>query len=213
MRRSAILAVALLAVAASACGETPGSADPQRSFVADGKYTNEFFGLTLEIPDGWAVASDDSQKHVREVGENVAVGDDPAMKAAVEAARKTTFQLLMVSEFPLGAAVEFNPSLILMAERVAHAPGVKSGKDYLYHTSNGLMRTALPYELVREAYPTTLGSEKWHRADFVIRNPHLPIEQSYFAIHRGEFVLSVILSAATDEQMAELERIAGSIRL
>jgi hypothetical protein len=207
-----ILLAALLAIGTLACSE-PESPVASGSQVVAGSYTNEYFGLTLSIPDGWFVASEDTAQFMRETGEDVAIGDDATLKAAVEASKKTTFQLLTLSEFEMGAAVEFNPNLILMAERVSHVPGIKSGGDYLFHTSKMLLRTQLPYELTKESYPTQLGGREWYRADFIIAQPEMPIEQSYFAAKQEDWVLVIILSAATQEQMVALEGIADSISL
>lgn len=208
-----VLLLAFLAIGMFACRSKESPVAPGSSVVSEGTYTNEYFGLTLSIPDGWFVASKDSEQFIRDVGEDLATGDDTALKAAVESSKKTTFQLLTLSEFEMGATVEFNPSLILMAERVSHVPGIKSGKDYLFHSSKVLLRTQLPYELTKDAYPTRLGDREWYRADFVINQPQMPIDQSYFAAKQEDFVLVVILSAATKEQMVTLRRIADSIAL
>ncbi len=206
------LLAALLAIGILACseGESPVASG---SGVAAGFYTNEYFGLKLPIPDGWFVASEDTARFMMEIGEEVATGDDATLKAAVEASKKTTFQLLTLSEFEMGAAVDFNPNLILMAERVSHVPGIKSGSDYLFHTSKMLLRTQLPYELTKESYSTQLGGREWYRADFMITQPEMPIEQTYLATKLEDFVLVIILSAATRDQMAALERIADSMSM
>lgn len=206
------LLAALLAIGILACSERE-SPVASGSRVAAGLYTNEYFGLTLPIPDGWFVASEDTARFMMEIGEEVAVGDDATLKAAVEASKTTTFQLLTLSEFEMGAAVDFNPNLILMAERVSHVPGIKSGSDYLFHTSKMLLRTQLPYELTKETYSTQLGGREWYRADFIIAQPEMPIEQTYLATKLEDFVLVIILSAATRDQMAALERIADSMSM
>lgn len=184
---------------------------PDAARVTDGTYTNTYFGLTLPIPEGWFVASKDSEEFLREAGEEIAVGSDATLKAALAASKKNTFQLLTVSEFEFGAAVEFNPTLIVMAERVSHVPGIKTGNDYLFHTTKLLLRTQVPYELKQESHPTQLGGVEWHRADFVIKQNH--VQQSYFALKRKDFVLMLILSAATADQMQELEQIAATVGL
>ena len=207
-----ILLAALLAIGMLACSERE-SPVASGSSVVEGTYINEYFGLTLSIPDGWFVASEDTGQFMREVGEDVLAGDDAMLKAAVEASKKTTFQLLLLSEFEMGAAVQFNPSLILMAECLSHMPGIKSGGDYLFHVATMLVQTQLPYELTKDAYRVPLGDREWYRADFVINQPEMPIQQSYLATKHDKFVLGVILSAATSEQIAALERIANSIKL
>jgi len=208
-----VVLLACLTTCIFGCGGEGSPVGPGSSAVIQGVFTNEYFGLTLPIPDGWFVASEESEKAIRDAGTAAVVGDDATLKAAVEASKKTTFQLLTLSEFEMGAAVEFNPSLTLMAERVSHVPGIKSGKDFLFHAAKMLLQTQLPYKLMKEAYPTKLGDQEWYRADFVFDQALMSIEQSYFAAKHRDYVLVVILSAATKEQMVVLERIADSIKL
>ena len=98
-----------------------------------------------------------------------------------------------------------------MAERVSHLPGIKSGKDYLFHASKLLLMTQLPYEVVKEAYPAQLGDREWYREDFLINYPHMPIDQSHIAAKEDKYVLLLILSAATEQQMDALEQIAATV--
>ena len=214
MRRPQIaLLAAFLAIGVLACGDEEAPVATDSSVVSEGTYTNEYFGLTLSIPDGWFVASRDTQQSMSELGKKLVAGDDATLEAVVEQSQKNTFQLLTVSEFEVGAAVDFNPTLILVAERVSHMPGVKSGRDYLFHARKLLLRSQLPYELIKDTFPTQLGGREWYRADYIVNNPQMPVEQSYFATKHDDFVLVVILSASTKEQMVALERIADSITM
>jgi hypothetical protein len=208
-----LLPSALLAICLAACGPAELPALPTDSAVSNGTYINSYFGLSIPIPDGWFIASTDSEEFLREVGGDALVGDDAMLKAALEASKKTTFQLLTVSEYELGAPVTFNPNLMVLAERVSHTPGVKSGEDYLFHVAKLLLQAALPYEVVRDAHPVQLGIREWSRAQFRLNQPQNPIEQTYISVKKGEYALSMILSAATQEQMLALEQISETVIL
>ena len=195
------------------CGVDKPDNGPDSGQVVDGVYVNEYFGLTLPIPDDWFVASKDSEEHVREVGERALVGDDAVLRAAVEASQQTTFQLLTLSESEIGAAVEFNPNLVLMAERVSHVPGIKSGADLLFHTTKVLLASQLDYEVTKSPYSTQLGDRKWDRADFIFSVAQMTIRQGFISTKHHDFVVTMILSATTSEQMAALERVASLIVL
>ena len=212
MCKTHVLLIALIAIVVGCSGD-PLRNGPESGEVVDGVYVNEYLGLKLPIPDNFFVWSKDTQQHLMETGEGAVVGDDAVLKAAVEASKKTTFQLLTLSQFEMGAAVEFNPNLGLMAERVNHLPGIKSGADYLIHATTLLSRVQLPYELKNRPYSTQIGDRQWDRADFLINQPQMPFSQSYICTKNHDFVLLMVLTAATSEQMAALERVASSIVL
>lgn len=206
-----------LALGITACSSDPLPGEPDApdsaavSGISDGRYTNEFFGLMLPIPEGWSVASDESEAYIMDAGSTVMEGD-AALEAAAEAARKTTFQLLTLSQFEMGAAVESNPMLLLMAERVSHVPGIKNGKDYLFHLTKVLTRTELPYEVIDEARSVTLGDREWYRIQFQVSAAGQDLQQDYYAMKQDDYVLSVLLTA-THDAMPVLEEIAGRITL
>jgi len=204
-----LLAV-LLVIHTAACSapDAPEASSPR---VAARTWSNEDFGLTLSIPDGWFVASADTTRYLSEVGGDALVGDDAMLKAAVEVGKQTTVPLLTLTEFEVGAAVESNPCLVLMAERVSHLPGIKSGGDYLFHVNKLLLRAPVPYEPTKPAHPTQLGGREWYRADFTVTQNGKPIAQAYLATKKEDWMFVLVLSATNPTQMAALERIADTI--
>ena len=209
-KRHLLLMLSFVTFMAS-CGAGPQQGNPDTGQVADGVYVNEYFSVKVSVPEGWHVVSKESEEYIRDVGGNIVAGDDAALKAQMEAAQKNVFNLLSVSEFEMGAVVEFNPTFFLVAERVSHLPGLKDGADYLLHSEELLLGSQLPYQLAEGPYPVELGGRQWHRADFFINLPRMRLSQSYVAVKQGDFVLSMVLTAATAEQKAVLEKAASSI--
>ncbi len=210
-RRISFSLLLIAIVWATACGTEPPTIQPDDGEIRDGKYVNEFFGLSLTIPDGWAVAGKETEQSMRDIGKENLSGDDSAREAALEVALRVTFQLLTISAFEMGAAVQVNPTLVLIAERVSHLPGIKSGKDYLFLLSNTLLGGPLPYELTKEPYPIRFAGEEFYRADFALNAPAMTLNQPHIVTIREGFALIVLLSG-TDEYMAELEEIAASLK-
>ena len=114
-----------------ACTRDPRLAAPDTGSVVAGVYTNDYFRLRLPIPDGWHVAGKETQERLRDEGEAAVAGDDPELERSMDASKEASFWLLLLSKFEVGANMEFNPSLTLMAERVSAAQGVRSSSDYL----------------------------------------------------------------------------------
>lgn len=191
--------------------EKPDPDSPDKGIVNDGTYFNHFFNFSLPIPEGWAVAGTATEEYMMEAGKAV-MASDPRMNAATEMSAQNVYQLLTISEFEIGAAVESNPTFVLYAERVSHAPGIKTGKDYLFHVTRLLLEGNLPYERTNEGSLTKLGDKEFYREALQLRAVGRGIQQAYYAAILGDFALVVVLSAQTDEQMTRLEEVASTLR-
>lgn len=199
------------ATEAAAPTETATDIRPNQGEVQDGAYTNDFFGFTMTFPESWAIASDETAEELQEVGSEIVAGDDPALKASIEAAEQDTYQLLMISEQPIGApTTSFNANIVVMAEKVSHLPGIVSGEEYLINVGNLLTQTDLPYEANGEPYEVEIGGQTFHRADFDLTAAGMEIKQSYLAMIKDGYALGFILSG-TDASLAELEEIANTL--
>ena len=210
-RRISFSLILIAIVWATACGTEPPTIQPDDRVIRDGKYVNELFGLSLTIPDGWAVASKATEQHIQDIGKEILSGDDPVRRATFDASLKGTFQLITISAFEMGAAVQFNPTLVLIAERVSHLPGIKSGEDYLFHLTKTLLGGPIPFESTKEPYPIHLAGEEFYRADFAINTPSMTGTQAYIVTIRNGFALVFALTG-NDDSMAELEEIASSLQ-
>src|ERR1041385_4509317 len=129
----AVLGVLLLGILGGGCRKAQ-TTTPDDARIANNVYSNAFFGLTLPIPKDWSVANRETLDETQKIGRQM-LAKDKGMEKALAVAEKKTFQLLLISEKPVGAPVTSNPSLILAAERVAHMPGIKTGEDYLFHAT------------------------------------------------------------------------------
>jgi hypothetical protein len=187
-----------------------GSADqrsPNDGTLTDAAYENTYFGFTLPLPTGWSVATPQTEAHLIEVGRRTLADADELLQAGIEAASAKSFQLLTVSEHPVGAPVPFNPMIIVAAESVAHAPGVKTGADYLFHLRGVLESSSVPYEPRGEIVAFDLGGRPFHRRDFEV-SPPSGITQSYIFAREGDYALGFILTA---RDQSELEHLLGLV--
>ena len=194
------------AVILTACGWSDRRS-PNDGTLTDSAYENAYFGFSLPLPAGWSVATPQAEEHLLEVGRKTMEDADPLLQAGIEAARAKSFQLLTVSEHPVGAAVAFNPMIIVAAESVAHAPGIETGTDYLFHLGAVLENSSIPFQPRGETSALDLGGRPFHRRDFEI-SPPSGITQSYLFAREGEYALGFILTARDE---TELERLLGLV--
>jgi hypothetical protein len=186
---------------------------PKDGAVIGPVYTNSYFGFSVLLPKEWAIASEESIKQVQNTGNKVvSKAGGKMVEGALEAAEPNIHYLLMLSEKPIGAPVEFNPSLIIMAEKVSYAPGIQSGKDYLFQMNQIMTAAKLPYEQNGQTEKVQIGGRTFHRADYTATLVGRTIRQSYISCVLNKYALTFLLSAGNDDQMKSLEGVVELVK-
>jgi hypothetical protein len=148
LTKTAISAVLLLSSIAGVAGcdirataQTPPPAPKPIDLgrVEAGKYVNDFFGLSLSIPQGWAVQGAFEKRVIVEYGkQTLETNADERKKVGVEADLARSAFLLSLTKYPLyPPPTDFNAHFALVAERIPTAV-VKTGSDYF----DAMLRTA-----------------------------------------------------------------------
>jgi hypothetical protein len=86
-----------------------------------------------------------------------------------------------VFRHPLGTpGITFNPAIMIIAEKVAHAPGIRNGKDYLLNMRLVLQKTGLQI-LLDEPVECQFGGSQFFRDDYLLDAKAVRVFQAYFA--------------------------------
>jgi hypothetical protein len=73
--------------------------------IKEGKYFNEYFNMSIQIPDKWDVQSQAAQKELMDQGTSIMVGDDKNLKAIVKASEMQTVNLFAFFKYEPGYPV------------------------------------------------------------------------------------------------------------
>jgi hypothetical protein len=185
---------------------------PDNGKVLDGVYANQFFGFRYTVPQGWTVHGEETQKVIMETGKEIVAGEDENRRRVIEAASKRTFQLLTVFEFPLGTPNKTNRGIQVMAENVAFAPGIQTGKDYLQLMEKNLSAGQMHFEFEGEPIEETLdGIDFYHHYGHFQVSGKTVHEVFYVTTLKG-FALSVVFSASSKEAVEEAAKSIANIR-
>lgn len=173
----------------------------------DGVYTNKYFGLTLKFDKMWYVKTRQQLEQLTNQGKELIKAKNQDLGDLIDLSVNTTAYMFAISKYEQGAAVNFNPSLILMAESLENAPGVKTGETYLFHTKNLLKQTGMPY-VFSEGFTEMNG--------FAVLSGELEyagikMHQMYFTKVLNGFALSCIITYSEEEQKEELLAFIRSI--
>ncbi len=101
--------------------------------IENGIYSNKFFDMKMILPDKWIFQSNKEISELMKSGEKLITGNDEKLKSMLKAAKITTANLFAGFKYEKGAPVDFNPSILLVAENLKSNPGIKTGEDYLFN--------------------------------------------------------------------------------
>jgi len=198
------------AVLLSACGKK-ASQEIDLGTFEDSVYSNTYFGFKMILPTDWSIQDQQSIKQIMDSGSEIIAGEDENLKTLMKYSEKQVVTLLAAYKHPLGAPVSFNPNIICVAERVRHIPGIKSGKDYLFHTRKTIELGQLEYSFPKEIYSENIGG-----MDFSVMCADVAIGQMtvhqriYSAIIKG-YALMFTVSFTNDEEDSFLQDVLESV--
>jgi hypothetical protein len=204
------LFVLFTAITLTGCNNKPITEEKGFEYggVKNGRYTNKFFDIQMKVPQDWDVQNKAESDAIMEEGKDMVAGDNKQMKAALTAGEINTATLLTVFKHKPGSAVaEFNPSIMMVAENLKNAPGVKSGDDYLAQTRKLMMLGEVKYDRIDEEF----ARKEINGWEFYTMNVEgtfngIEVKQVYLATVKEGFAIGLIYSFADNAQKAELEK-------
>lgn len=175
-------------------------------------YTNEYFGLKIEFPSDWSIQDNEASQRVRDLGGKILAGDDEKMKAIVKASELQSVNLFLVTKYPLGSPVSFNPNVAAVAEKVDYLPGITRGKDYLFHARKLLESSGLDYAFPEEVYTEEIGGYSFDVMPAIVKTQNMSFNQKYYSTVMKGYTLSFLTTYADGEDEAALKEILATIQ-
>lgn len=175
-------------------------------------YTNKYFGFQLTVPADWSVHDREAQESLSKMGNAAIAGDDKKLKALIKATEPQTVQLFGVSRHKLEALVNFNPSIMSVAELIRHMPSIKRGKDYHFHVRKVLASSAMQVSFPKDAYSETVAGVEFDVLDQEIHADGTVIKQKWFTIIKKGYALSFAISYTTPEDEAMLRQVLATLK-
>ncbi len=177
-----------------------------------GVYTNSFFNIRLNLPDSWHVLDLEARMEIMKRGGEIVAGDNKNLKAAIDAADLKSLNLLTAYESPLGSAVSTNPGIMLIAEKVNHAPGVKRGSDYHFQSKKLMKLSRMNISYPQEIYEMIIDGVSFDVMESEITmGPGVVIRQRQYATIMNGYALLVALTYQDEYGLGQLEAIVETI--
>src|ERR1044072_680865 len=201
MKRVPLTIVFLLLLCFCAKAQT----EPAGGSAKDGVYTNSFFGFTFKCPQDWVVHGEATNERIRELGKEK-IAESGTSRASVEVALKNTYQLLTVFRHAIGTpGITFNPAILVMAEKVSHAPGIKNGSDYLLNL-RPLLTKAGNQVLLKDPKEYQFGGSQFFRDNYGVVANGFNLVQTHFVTIRNGYALVFIFMAEDEKSVDEMTK-------
>lgn len=184
---------------------------PDDGEVNQGVYTNRYFGFSLSYPKDWVVHGEATNTRLRELGKERATSSGALSAASTEVMLRNTYQLLTTFQYPMGAAIEVNPSFMVVAEKVDHAPGIVTGRDYLLHVRALMIKTGVT-PINDQPLELTLAGRKFYRQDSRMEVSGVSLTQSIIITVTKGFALAIIVSAKDQVSLDEVNKTVATLK-
>ena len=192
------------------CENTPDNSVDLGKYES-GVYTNTYFKLKVTVPEPWYVMDDETRIEFMKKSYKVVAGKDENLNAVFEAAELNNLNLLTASQHPPGAPVSSNPSLILIAEKVKHLPGIVRGKDYHFHTKKLMESSALKVSYPVEIYEEQIDDIPFDVLEIQIVMGTNTIRQKHYSTIMNGYALLFGLTYTDDEGLDKLNEIISAV--
>lgn len=207
LRKLSILQIIFLSLVFFKCTCQENQTNFDFGNIEDNIYTNSFFNLSINLPVDWSIQSQQEAEYLIKEGRKLVAGDDSNLENALTAAEINTANLIILYQHELGTAVDYNPSLMMIAENLQNAPGVKTGADYLFHARKLISQAQLKYDHIDEEFEEVdINGQTFYLMNTNINYLGHEIKQKYFSTVLNGFSLSMIISYVSDYQKSELEQ-------
>lgn len=173
-------------------------------------YTNSFFKMEMPVPENWSLQTKEELQVLMNLGKATLKDQKYADKLSSADIRNAT--LFGMFKYPLDSLVEFNPSLLMIAENIRIAPSIKTGQDYLEQSKKTMNLSNLNYTFEDDLRKITLSGKDFYILTAQTNSALVGnITQRYYTSVIDGFALSIIVSYNSDEQLAQFKSIIGGI--
>jgi hypothetical protein len=213
MKNSFYSLLILLAIFSFSCKNPGKPKDFDYGRVQNGKYTNKFFQMEMNIPETWAVQSRGMMDSLSESSKDVVAGNNEDLKKAIDASKIKSANLLGVYRHPIGTVEEYNYGLVMVAENLSVNPEIKTGSDYLAATKKLLKMSQVTVAQIDESSSRSeINGQEFYSMHARLNVTGIEVDQIYYSTIRNGFCITTIISYTADDQKKELEKLVESIK-
>jgi len=150
---------------------------------------------------------------ILKTGGKVLAGKDKNMNAMMDVSLLRVVNLLTVFKHAIGSPVKSNPHILLIAEKMSHAPGIKSGKDYHFHTKRLLQGSRVKVTFTKDIYTQKIGGRNFDVLTFNFIAAGQTIKTRQYATILKGYALIFSISLTDDKGLSELMSVLNTVKM
>ncbi len=200
----------LLSLALFACTEQE-PASPLTVNTEGNHYHNAYFGVSVEMPEGWYSQPAKETIALQQRGTRVLAGDEKAMQAMLEASLKSSVPLFGFFEVMPGTPNRLNPNVMAVAENLEGFPGIKTGCDYLEHVKKLMRQGKLPYQFEEGCQTRKLKGGSMDYFSAHLKTGTVKATQRYYATMKDHYALAVVQTYFDESGEKKTKRVLDSL--
>ncbi len=208
----AAAAISCLVLSTGCARPTPAERAFDEGHVNGNQYKNDYFQFTMDLPQQWVLQNKEQTTALMEKGAEHIARDQDQERQMRKAAHVGTAYLVTLFRYEMGSPVPFNPSFLVVAENMNALPGVKKGRDYLFHARKMLESTALDYSYGGPLRGEMVGGVGFDGMGMVLHSNGTEVYQDYYATIKDGFALSIVMTYPDSATADTLRRIMSGIR-
>jgi hypothetical protein len=166
--------------------------------LANGVYQNKALGLSVKIPAGWVLRTEEMTARENENAEWASDSN------ATDSAKDGRVLLAAFSRPPEAAGEDVNSSILIAAESVAAYPGLKEAAQYFGPVTE--IAKGQGFAVVEEPYEFLVGTKKLVRGDFQKDVGSRVMRQSTLVMLARGYAVSFTFIGGTEDEVKELIR-------
>lgn len=180
--------------------------------VRNNTYTNTFFNIKMDVPNGWLVQDEKQKEELMKHGREASLSNDQKKNVAIKASEITTANLFTAFCREPGT-VAFNHSLIIIAENIGQYSMNITPEIYLENANKMLRSSQMEIIQIDNSFrKKELNGMEYYEMGLVNFVENMNVRQTYLITIDKGFVFGFIYSYTDDEQKKELEKAIYSLR-
>lgn len=194
-------------------GVPPGQVSDALGRFEDGRYINDFFGVSFTVPQGWAVQDLPARQILLEMAKDVIEeGASAKKKRDFETSMNRAGMLFSVSKYPLSAPPPGpNAHFVSMVERLPKGVAL-TGDGYLAAVFRLAPGTGVKPELVGPARTVEVGGVSFTAADVRITMGAAVIQEKYYVTIRKGYAFMFTYAYLDDADLKTFDEILKSMK-
>lgn len=189
--------------------------DSYYGMVQAGHYSNTWLKTEMDIPEKWNVAKDPMMDAVVSAGDGIK--DQEALdKAKSDLDTLPIYNLLQVFKNPVENQKDFNPSMVMIAEKIKEK-GIADAGAYLEASRKAMAQRQMPMgfkqRLDAPVDAVDIGGVEFAHLPIVVETGMFQITQDCYARMQGDTVLGVMVTWKDEGERAEMMNALSTLKI